>query len=380
MENTELVGNEWQYILDMMPSDLEETAHAKLAIERRREIWDAADLLRLALAYGVCDLTLRETSVWAAMAGIGELSDVAVMNRLRRAADWLGYLVVRWLQDHEFGAAVPQWPVRIVDATVICKPGSKGTDWRLHLGLDLAQQRIISAELTGPEGGETFRRHQVPAGQIVLGDRGYAQRAGVAHLLQQQAHVVVRLNWQNFPLQTRAGRPLDLLTCLELVSAGEIGDWPVQFEHEKRSYAMRLIAIRKTAIAAEKEQKQICHEARAKGRKPDPRSLRAAHFIFVLTDLLAESLGPGEALELYRLRWQIEIAFKRLKGLLHLDHLRAKDQRLAMAYLYAKLLGALLLDQLHQRAESFFPWGFPLLRPTTEPLATRQGTAWPALQ
>nr|MDN1021419.1 transposase [Escherichia coli] len=29
----------------------------------------------------------------------------------------------------------------------------------------------------------------------------------------------------------------------------------------------------------------------------------------------------------YRLRWQIELAFKRLKSLLHLDALRAKNAR-----------------------------------------------------
>ena len=47
---------------------------------------------------------------------------------------------------------------------------------------------------------------------------------------------------------------------------------------------------------------------------------------------------------LYRLRWQIELLFKRLKSLLHLDRLPAKDPALARAWLHAHLLIALLVE------------------------------------
>ncbi len=40
--------------------------------------------------------------------------------------------------------------------------------------------------------------------------------------------------------------------------------------------------------------------------------------------------------------------------------LRAKDPDLARTYLYGKLLGALLVDELTLRSRRFFPWGFPL--------------------
>jgi IS4 transposase len=48
---------------------------------------------------------------------------------------------------------------------------------------------------------------------------------------------------------------------------------------------------------------------------------------------------------LYRFRWQIELAFKRLKSLLHIDRLPAKDPNLARAWLHAHLLFALLVDE-----------------------------------
>ena len=370
MENKALLENEWQYVLNMMPPDLEESAAAKLALQRRREIASASDLLRLALAYGVCDMSLRQTAAWAELIGLGRLSDVAVLNRLKGADEWLGYLILRWLDDRGLTTVVPAVPVRIVDASVICRPGSTGTDWRLHLGLDLASQRISSVELTGPEGGETLLRHHIEPGQIMLGDRGYGQRGGAASVLDAGGHLVLRINWQNFPLQGRAGGPLDLLTCLEILKPSEIGDWEVQFEHQGQLYPIRLVALRKSQAAAQKEQQRIRKEARGKKRRPDRRSLQAANFTYVITDLPKQKLPTAEALELYRLRWQIEITFKRLKGILHFDHLRAKDPDLARSYLHAKILGALIVDEMCNEALSFFPWGYPLFPQAVEHLAS----------
>lgn len=53
----------------------------------------------------------------------------------------------------------------------------------------------------------------------------------------------------------------------------------------------------------------------------------------------AEQLG-----ELYRLRWRIELAFKRLKSLLRLDRLPAHDKDLARAWIFSHLIAALLIE------------------------------------
>ena len=68
----------------------------------------------------------------------------------------------------------------------------------------------------------------------------------------------------------------------------------------------------------------------------------------LLTSLDAESYPAERVLELYRLRWQIEIAFKRLKSLAGLADLSAKEPRLVKACLYAKLIVALLSETLFQ--------------------------------
>jgi hypothetical protein len=369
MDTTRLVSEEWGYAVSLMPGDLEESCRHKLALTRRRQVLTASDLLRLCFAYGLCDMSLRQVAAWAATIGLAQLSDVAVLKRLRSAADWLGHLVAQWLVERGLTTAVPRGAMRIVDATSVSVPGSRGTDWRLHVGFDLGAERITSVELTGPGGGETLRRHRFSAGEIVLADRGYATRLGLASVLGRRAHLVVRGHLSALPLRTRAGRRLDLAALLATLGPNEIGDWPVELDEGGRLYSLRLVAIKKTAAAADKERKRIRTKARRNGRRVAPSTVAAAAYTFVLTDLAPERASALEVLELYRLRWQIELVFKRLKSVLTLDALRAKDPRLARSYLMAKILGALVVEEMSGAALAFFPWGFRLPRAAAEPLA-----------
>jgi IS4 transposase len=54
-------------------------------------------------------------------------------------------------------------------------------------------------------------------------------------------------------------------------------------------------------------------QATRKQKVIDPRTLIAAEFLILGTTLSAEDYPAVEVLAAYRLRWQIELAFKRLK-------------------------------------------------------------------
>jgi IS4 transposase len=78
--------------------------------------------------------------------------------------------------------------------------------------------------------------------------------------------------------------------------------------------------------------------------------MTAARYLMVVTSLDAEQYPARKVLALYRMRWQIELAFKRLKSLLRFDRLPAKDKDLARTWLNSHLLLALVLDKLTQQA------------------------------
>src|SRR5205823_7729746 len=86
--------------------------------------------------------------------------------------------------------------------------------------------------------------------------------------------------------------------------------------------------------------------------------LEAAEYCFVFTTVAAARLSAEAVLELYRFRWQIELAFKRMKSLLQLDEMAAQDDALCRTFLYVKLLATLLVEELSRQWVDFSPWGY----------------------
>lgn len=359
MDIEEFSETDWKYLLSMLPKglDLEETARANGALVLPRVIRDAETLLRVILAYCCCGLSFQETSFWAAGQGLGCLSKIAVRQRVKQAAPWLGHLLQAVLIERAGSLAQAGARLRLVDATTVSIPGSQGTDWRVHVGFDLGSLSIDSLEVTGAEGGETYSRFKVKEQEVLIGDRGYAHRRGLWSVVQSGGHFLVRLNWQNLPLQSLQGEPFDLFKALRQARENEAIEFAVQTAPKRGIPTMpaRLVVLRKSDRAAEDARCKLLKEAKKKGRQVHPRTLEAAAYIFVLTSVPERILATAQVLETYRFRWQIEMAFKRFKEILPLRRVPVKDPALAKTYLAANLLLALLTEDLARTFLAFPP-------------------------
>ena len=366
MKPLKILADQWKYLLSMLPPglDLEATLRQSGGLVRRRAIRTAETLLRLLLVYSLCGLSQRATAAWAQTQDLATLSGEALRKRLRNAAPWMALLLSAKLAERvqrvEAGPAA-RYHLRLVDATTATIPGSRGTDYRVHLGLDVGSFQIDRIDVTGPETGESYARLELKPGDLVLADRGYCHRYGLATVRQAGADFLVRINWQNLPLEDCEHKRLDLVQLLEQTPDSEVVEYEVATVADKKkgiaSLPARLVVKKKPAEAAEAERQRIQREASRKGRKADPRTLKAAQYFFVLTSVPREELSADQILDLYRLRWQIEMAFKRLKGLLHLGEVPVKDPQLAHGYLCAKLLAALMLEDLTRDFLAFSPSG-----------------------
>ena len=353
-----VLADQFSALLARLPSDLDldRLALETKAIQRKREIVDGASLLRIALARGPGGLSLRQTSAWASRLGIVELSNPAVKYRLNQAADCLAALVERLLAAKAPGAEL-RWPgrvLRLADGTCVSKPGSAGTDWRVHGVFDLGGGGFAHLELTDAHDAEALERGASHRGEIRIGDRNYA-RASVLRRFRAQsgdsADFIVRLGWNALQLTNPAGKPFDLIGYLQCLP-------PDQNPHEvnlrapvgrdEPALAVRLVVQRKTPEAAEATRSVLRRRAARKGKVLDPRSLIAAEFMILATSLPKNGYSAKAVLAAYRLRWQIELAFKRLKSLLHIDRLPTWTERGSRSWLYAHLILALLCDDLSQ--------------------------------
>jgi len=366
MNAEELVEFQWPYIQSLIasPEEIERSGFQSGAITRRRGVADAATLLKLAFMYAFCGSSLRQTAALAAANGLADVSDVALLKRFRKCGPWMGQLLGRVLAKHAV-ASLPEheYRLRLVDATSVSGPGSKGTHWRIHLAFDLAAKSISQIDLTDVSGGETLTRFEFAKNDLVIADQGYAHRTGFEYVARAGAFFLVRINWLNTPLERSDGGTVQILDLLRTIPEAAPAEFPLYFRTGNRTTAVRLVAIRKSEAAAEKAREKTLRERQKKG-VVDPRTLEAAGYTFVLTNLPAETLSCADVLELYRFRWQIELAFKRLKGVVGLDVLPVKDPQLARMYLTTRLLGAVLIDDLTARYLSFSPWGYSFSGPS----------------
>jgi IS4 transposase len=245
----------------------------------------------------------------------------------------------------------------------LSKPASKGTDWRIHGVYDLGRGGFTHLEITDNHGGEALDRGPSAAGEIRIGDRNYANAQAWQRFLQKrdgQADFIVRMRWNTVKLLDEAGAPFDLVTWLQTQPGNsethEITPW-ARSGKRQTPIEIRLIARRKPQEAIEAEHKRLRQNASRKQTKLDPRSLIAAEYVVLATSLAEEEFPADEVLAVYRLRWQIELAFKRLKSLLHIDALRTRTEAGTRCWLYAHLIVALLGDDLSQDFLESFPSG-----------------------
>jgi Transposase DDE domain len=353
-----LPADQFDELLRRLPTnlDLDSLARETRAIERKRVVGSGADLLRLALARGPGGLSLSETAAWASVLGVAEMSDPAVKYRLDKAVEFLDAVMVHQLAEKSPGAAV-RWPgrtVRASDGSCFCEPGSQTTSWRLHAVYDLGRGGFAHFELTDKHAGEAIERGAPIPGEIRIGDRNFARAASLHRFRQQsanQADFIVRVGWNALSLTRQDGPDFALITHLGTLAAGMAA-------HEVMvcakvgpldpSLPLRLIIQRKTPEATEAARKKLSSEASRKQKVLDPRSLIAAEFIILATSLPSEGYPAEELLAVYRLRWQIELAFKRLKSLLRMDRIPTQTERASRSWLIAHLILALLCDDLSQ--------------------------------
>jgi hypothetical protein len=355
---------DWSLLLSMMPAGWAELARATEALKGLRQDKDPGDFLRTLLLHLACGYSLRETATRAREAKLAQLSDVALLKRLRKSRRWLQALCQQLLaEESALTQKVAGLSLRLIDATLVQEPGPTGSTWRIHYSLRWPNLSCDHFALTPTQGqgtGESLTHFPVQPGDHVVADRGYSHYTSVQHVQAARGIVTVRLNPKAVRLLDAQQKPFALRTRLRrLQKTNEVLAWEVQLTGAAGQAPIpgRLCALRKSKTAIAKAQARVERSASSNGRKLQADTLLYAEYVLVFTTA-PHSFSAAQILEIYRLRWQIELVFKRFKQLAQLGHLPKEDAESAQAWLYGKLFVALLSERLIRRAESFSPWGY----------------------
>lgn len=366
MTHTSLINEDWQSIVERLggADALAASARETKAFLRPRVIGSAADLLRVILAYCLGERGLRLTCVWASASGLADISNVALLKRLRGCGDWLSLLIGGVLSGYAPAAGEGRL-IRLIDATNVPQAGAaarkKNRLWRVHSAFDLPGERFGHFELTDQQGAERLDRIPVVAGEIRIADRVYLHPERIAAVLEAGADIVVRAGWKSAGWLDETGAALDLPGLLRKSARTGRIDRPIRLARKNHGpLALRLVAVRKSPEAAAAARRKARRAAQRGGHQISKDTLTAAEWVLLVTSLPAElpagaaaqagretkTFSTNDVLALYRLRWRIELGFKRLKSVIGLKGPPGGDERSARPWVLAHLLMILLLEPL----------------------------------
>ncbi len=359
-----IVEENWKVLTSLFPAGWQQMAWQTGAVERLRGFPSPDVLLRMLLLHVARGYSLRETVVRAKLANWADISDVALLKRLRNSEEWLRLLCIELLREnivYRLEEAISR-RIRIVDGTIVKEPGKTGSQWRILYSIRLPSLVCDFFEVTatiGEGSGESLNRLPVGPHELILADAGYCSVAGIEYVWQHGADVLVRVNPQSFVAYSAYGRRISLLPRLRtLTKVGQLGEWRVVLHSQSASFAGRLCAVRKSDCAIRQAHRRLQRKASKKQMITRPGTFEFAKYVIVFTT--RSSGSTADVLRSYRMRWQIELVFKRLKSLAQLGHVPKHDDRSSRAWLYGKLLVTLLAQKLIRIGRDISPSGYPL--------------------
>ena len=231
-------------------------------------------------------------------------------------------------------------------------------------------------QLTATEGegtGESLCHFPLKTGEHLLADRGYSNASSIHYAAEHGALLTVRLNPHGLRIEEKKGGRFGLLKRLSKVrKTQQVAVWPARIpgRPDQKAVYGRICVVRKSAAAIEQAKAKLRRKASKNGTALQPETLVYAEYVMVFTTFPSKSFSAERVLESYRIRWQIELVFKRFKQIADLGHLPKHDDQSSKAWLYGKLFVALLTEKLMAQAASFSPWGYQVdQRQTAQSLA-----------
>ena len=351
MEN---YNNNMEIIYKLMPAGWKEAAKTKKALRRGRNIKTPEELLRLNFLYqthgGTYGLTSALTQISENQIG---LNKTAVEKRIVNSASWLKWLCENLSRQEGFIVSPPSWlkkyNVNLVDASDYSCHGSRGSDFRFHYMMNLFTMNTVEMYFTTAAEGETLTRYKsLKENDLIVADRGYCSISEIHYVIKHNADYVIRMRSNSFNLYTEDKKKFDVTK--ELKSAYTPGrriELKLFMKDGKEYIPVRICAVAKTDEDIKKSQRQM--KKSNHHRKPLSELQTVwSHFVVAVTSL-DDSITTEQVLELYRMRWQIELVFKRFKSIFGGREFTARKEEPVKAWFYGKLLLAIVCETLAKK-------------------------------
>jgi hypothetical protein len=341
-----------------LPKEYEEECFKQGAIIRKRGVTSPSDLMMLAMFHLQNGCTLMEISEIARVTKLGNMSDVAFMKRFEKCGSWFRYLNEKIATNCIINYQMPQWlagkTLVAIDASDVREKGRSGRIYRLHYALDIFKMTSVEHKITTNKTGESICNFNFQPGSVVIADRCYATIKGMAHCVRLGAEYIIRMRKNSFTVRDDDNEKVDLSSLLSKLKTEEnldISAFATNVNGDRMP--VRICAKRKTPNAIAQTQNKLRRQEIRRQLTITDGAKAFNEYIIVITNIDG-SVTAHDILEAYRLRWQVEIYFKRLKSIMDFGELPKRRHDSIIAWLNGKIMIALLIEAIIAKV-SFSP-------------------------
>ena len=231
-----------------------------------------------------------------------------------------------------------------IDASTVQERAAIQTTYRLHTSIDLVTLQVQQMRITDDKTAEGVNNFELREGDIVLLDRGYNHNRLLVPLIDRGADIILRYNPHGLCLYEQADLSSKINWMQRLREYTTDQSFQVYLLHQGKAIPCWLHAHALSAEQAAESRRKVKATAKSKGQTASDKRLLLAGWVLVLTSIAPDVLSFDSICNLYRTRWQIELAFKRMKSLFTTDQVPSKKgSKLTELYLLAKLLYPLVV-------------------------------------
>ena len=339
-------------IINLLPENYKQLCWESKAMSRHRGIQDEETLLLLALFYSYGN-SLIDVKNYAKLEFGINISDVGFMKRFSRCNEWITSILSEMMNNEVIHYHVPDklsgYKVVAIDGSDISERGAVHRLYHLHYAVNLFTLSSEQFIITSQTQGETLKNFNLGSKTIVIGDRAYATLSGIEYCLGNQTDFVLRIRNNPFKLFDKNGTEVLISSLLRNISE-KSSDFILYYKCDNQLKPLRFCAVKKTADEIAVEEKRL-KRIESKHQTNFSDDTKFTHKYFFVVTSLDESFTSDEILRLYKLRWQVEMVFKRYKSILNLGSIPTKTDVSGKVWLNCKMLVALLIEKLMSKVD-----------------------------
>ena len=333
-------------LIKLLPEGYQQACYETKAIERKRTVQTPEELLVMCLYY-IYGASLLETSQLAKMNGTGKMSGVAFRKRFAKSSRWFQWITKNIkpgdMCHYQKPGILKEYNVTAIDASDVYTKGAVKQAWHLHYALDLFSLNCQQYKITDEKTGETLKNFEIRKKDLIIADCAYATITGMEYCLENGGDFILRIRNKAFNLYNAEREQVFLTDWLKTLDGG--ASCAMYYRDSQKNYKnVRICALPKTEEEIKKEEKRRKKKESKKQIKISDDTKFSHRYMFVATSL-PETFTAEDILSIYRLRWQVEMVFKRYKSILGAGSVPVKTKEAAEAWINGKMMLALLIEK-----------------------------------